>query len=169
MNRKIDMFYTVFYFCRYYFQSEERIQMWAHCCRINAGINTNMALESLNKFLKYNLLAGNAWLQLRDSWIEEKIWNNIYNLHRPTSDNFQDRFVGTTHRQAEGNLDNYPDYCWTLQRPSRCFPQTKMCQEESHWEKEDNLVHASECNNLDNVQMVEFGKFQVVINSYEDL
>lgn len=28
--------------------------MWAHCHRINAGINTNMAIESLNKVLKYN-------------------------------------------------------------------------------------------------------------------
>lgn len=85
--------------------------MWAHCCRINAGINTNMALESLNKFLKYNLLGGNARVtveQLLDTWdevIEEKMWNKIHSLHRPTSDNYQDKIVATAHRRAEGFLE----------------------------------------------------------------
>lgn len=46
------------YLQSYYFQSEERIMMWAHCHRINAGINTNMAIESLNKVLKYNKMNG---------------------------------------------------------------------------------------------------------------
>ena len=32
--------------------------MWAHCYRKNAGINTNMAIESLNKLLKYNKMNG---------------------------------------------------------------------------------------------------------------
>lgn len=33
--------------------------MWAHCFRTGAGINTNMAIESLNKVLKHNKMNGN--------------------------------------------------------------------------------------------------------------
>ncbi|XP_044756904.1 uncharacterized protein LOC123315315 [Coccinella septempunctata] len=52
------------YLKNYYFQSEERIMMWAHCHRVNVGINTNMAIESLNKVLKYNKMRGNQNLRV---------------------------------------------------------------------------------------------------------
>ncbi|XP_050311968.1 uncharacterized protein LOC126747421 [Anthonomus grandis grandis] len=52
------------YLQTFYFQSEERIMMWAHCHRINVGINTNMAIESLNKVLKYNKMGGRRNLRV---------------------------------------------------------------------------------------------------------
>lgn len=52
------MHYFDFDCFRYYFQNQDRIMMWAHCYRLNAGINTNMAIESLNKVLKYNKMNG---------------------------------------------------------------------------------------------------------------
>ncbi|KAH1028778.1 hypothetical protein HUJ05_002110 [Dendroctonus ponderosae] len=41
-------------------KNETRISMWAHCYRIGAGINTNMALESMNNFLKTNQIKRKA-------------------------------------------------------------------------------------------------------------
>lgn len=57
--------------------------MWAHCHRINAGINTNMALESLNNLLKTNQLKRKANITI-DRLLEEieimvdgKMWQRI--------------------------------------------------------------------------------------------
>ncbi|XP_018576606.1 uncharacterized protein LOC111692391 isoform X2 [Anoplophora glabripennis] len=47
------------YLKKNYFQSN-RTQMWAHCYRKNAGVNTNMSVESLNNFLKNNQLKRRA-------------------------------------------------------------------------------------------------------------
>ncbi|KAF7266505.1 hypothetical protein GWI33_020186 [Rhynchophorus ferrugineus] len=38
------------------FPDKERIMMWAQCYRTTADINTNMAIESANKYIKYNKL-----------------------------------------------------------------------------------------------------------------
>lgn len=39
---------------RMYFKDVETEKKWAYCYRLHAGINTNMALESFNNFLKSN-------------------------------------------------------------------------------------------------------------------
>ncbi|ENN83136.1 hypothetical protein YQE_00503, partial [Dendroctonus ponderosae] len=71
------------YLQNYYFQNEERIMMWAHCYRINAGINTNMALESLNRVLKYDTLSGNCniriekLLDMLEELVADKMWKII--------------------------------------------------------------------------------------------
>lgn len=81
--------------------------MWAYCHRINAGINTNMALESFNKFLKYNILNGNTRITVEklldaiDEVVEEKMWKTIANMERPTSNNYQDKVIIKAHKKAE--------------------------------------------------------------------
>lgn len=67
------------YLHTYYFQNVERVMMWAHCHRINVGINTNMAIESLNKLLKHNKMKGQrnirveCLLDLLDEIVDEKM------------------------------------------------------------------------------------------------
>lgn len=95
------------YLKKYYYQSEERIAMWAHCHRINAGINTNMALESINNLLKTNYLKRKANISI-DRLLEEienlvdgKMWQRILKMERPHSNTYQDRQVIKAHKQAE--------------------------------------------------------------------
>lgn len=57
--------------------------MWAHCYRINAGINTNMALESLNNLLKTNQLKRkmnitiDRLLEEIENLVDGKMWQRI--------------------------------------------------------------------------------------------
>lgn len=57
--------------------------MWAHCYRINAGINTNMALESLNNLLKTNQLKRKTnitidrLLEEIENLVDGKMWQRI--------------------------------------------------------------------------------------------
>nr|CAI5845079.1 unnamed protein product [Callosobruchus analis] len=73
----------VTYLTRYYFQDEERIKMWAHCYRKNAGINTNMAIESLNNLLKTNQLKRSARATIEklldkiEELVDIKMWKRI--------------------------------------------------------------------------------------------
>jgi hypothetical protein len=53
----IEMKEFLEYFEQYYV-SNSRFEKWAYCCRIGAGVNTNMALENFNKLLKYCYLRG---------------------------------------------------------------------------------------------------------------
>ncbi|KAJ8915392.1 hypothetical protein NQ315_008279 [Exocentrus adspersus] len=95
------------YLQRYYFQNEERIKMWAHCHRRNAGINTNMAIESLNKVLKYNKMKGQRnlrvekLLDLLEELVDEKMWKTIVNTERPNANNYQHKITLEAHKKAE--------------------------------------------------------------------
>ncbi|XP_044749635.1 uncharacterized protein LOC123322613 [Coccinella septempunctata] len=95
------------YLQNYYFQTEERVMMWAHCHRLNAGINTNMAIESLNKVLKYNKMRGQRnlrvekLLDLLDELVEEKMWKKIINEERPNANNYQHKITVEAHKKAE--------------------------------------------------------------------
>jgi hypothetical protein len=95
---------TKFLFClRYYFQGDERIQMWAHCNRKNAGINTNMAIECLNNLLKTNQLKRKMTGQLDtiEDLVDIKMWQRILNMERPNANSYQDRIIIKAHKKAE--------------------------------------------------------------------
>ncbi|XP_044747120.1 uncharacterized protein LOC123310233 isoform X5 [Coccinella septempunctata] len=98
------------YLKNYYFQSEERIMMWAHCHRVNVGINTNMAIESLNKVLKYNKMRGNQNLRVEklldtlEELVNEKMWKNIIDTERPSANQYQARVNREAHSKAENGL-----------------------------------------------------------------
>ncbi|KAF7275536.1 hypothetical protein GWI33_011619 [Rhynchophorus ferrugineus] len=95
------------YLQSYYFQNKERIMMWAHCYRVNAGINTNVAIESLNKLLKYDELKGHCnirvekLLDVLEEIVNEKVWKTIINTERPNFSSYQQRATMQGHKQAE--------------------------------------------------------------------
>ncbi|XP_044761586.1 uncharacterized protein LOC123318880 [Coccinella septempunctata] len=95
------------YLKKYYYQSEERIAMWAHSYRLYAGINTNMALESLNNILKTNQLKRKANVTIDlllneiENLVDGKMWQRILKMERPHSNNYQDRLVVRAHKAAE--------------------------------------------------------------------
>lgn len=93
------------YLHRHYFQSKERMSMWAHCYRVNAGINTNMALESMNNFLKTNQMRHSnicveKLLDLLEKLVDLKMWQRILKMERPTSNTYQDKIVMKEHKLA---------------------------------------------------------------------
>ncbi|XP_068917766.1 uncharacterized protein [Tenebrio molitor] len=95
-------------------KGEERIMAWAHCYRIGVGINTNTAIESLNKVLKHNKMHGNRniriekLLDLLEELVEEKMWKRIVNKERPNANNHQHRVALKAHMQAR-DMDNFVD------------------------------------------------------------
>ncbi|KAI4461382.1 zinc ion binding protein [Holotrichia oblita] len=95
------------YLLTYYFHGEERIEMWAHCHRKNAGINTNMAIESFNNLLKTNQLKRKAKVTVEklldtiEDLVDIKMWQRILNIERPNANNYQDRIIIKAHRKAE--------------------------------------------------------------------
>ncbi|XP_050311326.1 uncharacterized protein LOC126746948 isoform X2 [Anthonomus grandis grandis] len=95
-----------------YLKNQERIMMWAHCYRINAGINTNMAVESLNKVLKYNKMNGKQniriekLLDLLDDLVDERMWKRIINMERPNANNYQHKICQSAHKKAEEMVGN---------------------------------------------------------------
>ncbi|KAI4469800.1 alpha-glucosidase [Holotrichia oblita] len=95
------------YFLTYYFLGEERIEMWAHCHRKNAGINTNMAIESFNNLLKTNKLKRKVKVTIEklldtiEDLVDIKMWQRILNIERPNANNYQDRIIIKSHRKAE--------------------------------------------------------------------
>ncbi|XP_050312263.1 uncharacterized protein LOC126747569 [Anthonomus grandis grandis] len=98
------------YLKKYYFQNEERIAMWAHCYRVNAGVNTNMSIESLNNFLKSNMLKRKAnitidkLMDVIEDLVDAKMWQRVLKLERPDADNYQDKVIVKAHKMAE-NMD----------------------------------------------------------------
>uniref|UniRef100_A0A6P7GCT8 Uncharacterized protein LOC114340624 isoform X4 n=1 Tax=Diabrotica virgifera virgifera TaxID=50390 RepID=A0A6P7GCT8_DIAVI len=96
-------------FFRYYLKDLKRIKMWAHCYRRNSGINTNMAIESLNNLLKTNYLKRNGRVGIEklldtiDELVETKMWKRIVDMKRPNANNYQDRTIMKSHRGAERN------------------------------------------------------------------
>ncbi|KAI4470799.1 hypothetical protein MML48_1g03704 [Holotrichia oblita] len=95
------------YLLTYYFHGDERIEMWAHCHRKNAGINTNMAIESFNNLLKTNQLKRKAKVTIEkllatiEDLVDIKMWQRILNIERPNVNNYQDRIIIKAHRKAE--------------------------------------------------------------------
>uniref|UniRef100_A0A6P7GTP5 Uncharacterized protein LOC114340624 isoform X3 n=1 Tax=Diabrotica virgifera virgifera TaxID=50390 RepID=A0A6P7GTP5_DIAVI len=93
----------------YYLKDLKRIKMWAHCYRRNSGINTNMAIESLNNLLKTNYLKRNGRVGIEklldtiDELVETKMWKRIVDMKRPNANNYQDRTIMKSHRGAERN------------------------------------------------------------------
>ncbi|KAH1000580.1 hypothetical protein HUJ04_012889 [Dendroctonus ponderosae] len=91
--------------------NEARIRMWAHCFRIGAGINTNMALESMNNFCKKN----HIWFFIKrkanitvetlldkfNNLVDAKMWKRITNMNRPNANNYQERITTKTHKMME--------------------------------------------------------------------
>ncbi|KAI4469803.1 tc5 transposase dna-binding domain [Holotrichia oblita] len=81
--------------------------MWAHCHRKNAGINTNMAIESFNNLLKTNQLNRKAKVTIEklldtiEDLVDIKMWQRILNIERPNANNYQDRIIIKAHRKAE--------------------------------------------------------------------
>ncbi|KAF7268851.1 hypothetical protein GWI33_018049 [Rhynchophorus ferrugineus] len=80
------------YLKTYYFQSEERIRMWAHCHRVGASISTNLAIESFIKLLNYNKLQRQCdigverLLDLLEEIVNERMWQAIINSHKKAID-----------------------------------------------------------------------------------
>lgn len=79
--------------------------MWAHCFRLNAGINTNMALESLNNLLKTNIkrnanITVEHLLDKLEDLVDAKMWKRILNMERPNANNYQDKITIKAHRIA---------------------------------------------------------------------
>ncbi|XP_050503107.1 uncharacterized protein LOC126882291 isoform X2 [Diabrotica virgifera virgifera] len=97
------------YLREYYLKDLKRIKMWAHCYRRNSGINTNMAIESLNNLLKTNYLKRNGRVGIEklldtiDELVETKMWKRIVDMKRPNANNYQDRTIMKSHRGAERN------------------------------------------------------------------
>lgn len=81
--------------------------MWAHCYRRKAGINTNMAIESLNNLLKTNQLKRKARVTIEklldtiDDLVDIKMWKRIVDIERPNANNYQDRVIIKAHKKAE--------------------------------------------------------------------
>ncbi|XP_044747184.1 uncharacterized protein LOC123308540 [Coccinella septempunctata] len=98
------------YLQKHYFQSIERIMMWSHCYRINVGINTNMAIESLNKVIKYNKMKGKQnlriekLLDLLEDLVQDKMWKKIIDLERPNANSYQSRVGREAHIKAENEV-----------------------------------------------------------------
>ncbi|KAJ8909949.1 hypothetical protein NQ315_004016 [Exocentrus adspersus] len=119
------------YLQKYYFQTEERVMMWAHCHRINAGINTNMAIESLNKLLKYNKMCGQRnirvekLLDLLDEIVDEKMWKKIIYSERPNSNNYQHKITMESHKKAEHMSD--------MVETSECGFKVQSCSEKDKY------------------------------------
>jgi hypothetical protein len=101
---------TITYFFGYYFQSEERVQMWAHCFRKNDGINTNMSIESLNNFFKTNQLKRNSKVTI-DKMLLTGIGGcenvKLKKTERPDAANYQHRIVMKAHKKAELMKKNF--------------------------------------------------------------
>ncbi|XP_044746710.1 uncharacterized protein LOC123308201 [Coccinella septempunctata] len=95
------------YLQNHYFQCNERIMMWAHCHRINVGINTNMAIESLHKVIKYNKMKGHQnlriekLLDLLEDLVNEKMWKRVIESERPNVNSYQSRVNREAHIKAE--------------------------------------------------------------------
>ncbi|XP_025836241.1 LOW QUALITY PROTEIN: tigger transposable element-derived protein 1-like [Agrilus planipennis] len=91
-------------------QSEERISMWAHCYRINAGINTNMALESLNNLLNTNQIKRRSNITIEnlldkiDKLVDEKMWQRILNMERPNANTYQNKVVKSSSENLNYNV-----------------------------------------------------------------
>ncbi|XP_050517017.1 uncharacterized protein LOC126891787 [Diabrotica virgifera virgifera] len=89
-----------------HYLAEHRKKLWPYCYRRNAGINTNMAIESLNNLLKTNYLKRNAavgiekLLDTMDELVEEKMWTRIVDIIRPSANNYQDRLSIRAHKRA---------------------------------------------------------------------
>ena len=103
--------------------------MWSHCFRKKSGINTNMAIESLNKVLKRNKLHSNEnirysnnvyclvtlfhykinnvhWrieklLDTLEDLVDETLWKRVLNIERPTGNHYQYRNIIRAHNKAE--------------------------------------------------------------------
>ncbi|KAL1489218.1 hypothetical protein ABEB36_014151 [Hypothenemus hampei] len=79
---------------------------------LNAGINTNMALESLNKVLKYNKMKGqrnirvDKLLDLLEGLVDDRMCKRIATIERPNANNYQHRVNIEEHRKAESQLIN---------------------------------------------------------------
>ncbi|XP_045473219.1 uncharacterized protein LOC123679777 [Harmonia axyridis] len=115
------------YLMNYYFQTEERIKMWSYCHRVNAGINTNMAIESFNKVLKHNKMRGNQNIRIEklldslEELVNDKMWKKIIETERPTANsyhssviigNFRFSIIGSGRRQrAVGRPDPFRRPC----------------------------------------------------------
>ncbi|XP_045473475.1 uncharacterized protein LOC123679937 [Harmonia axyridis] len=95
------------YLMNHYFQTEKRIKMWSYCHRVNTGIKTNMAIESLNKVLKHNKMRGNQniriekLLDLLEELVNDKMWKKIIETERPTANSYQSRTNREAHLKAE--------------------------------------------------------------------
>ncbi|KAL1487971.1 hypothetical protein ABEB36_015352 [Hypothenemus hampei] len=66
-----------------------------------------MAVESLNKVLKYNKMNG-QWnikieklLDLLEDLVKEKMWKTIINSERPNANNYQHKVTVAAHKKAE--------------------------------------------------------------------
>lgn len=81
--------------------------MCAHCYRKNAGINTNMTIETLNNMLKTNQLKRNAkvtiekLLEAIEDLVYIKMWKRILDIERPNANNYQDRIIIKAHKRAD--------------------------------------------------------------------
>jgi hypothetical protein len=68
--------------------------MWGHCYRRNAGINTNMSVESLNNFLKTNQLRRKTKVTIEkrldtlEELVDVKMWHRILSFERPNAANY---------------------------------------------------------------------------------
>ncbi|CAH0545956.1 unnamed protein product [Brassicogethes aeneus] len=95
------------YLQKYYFCNEARIMSWAFCYRSEVGINTNMALESLNRYIKKEKLHNNGYIRLEklldvlEEVVDDKMWKRIISIKRPHRNTYQGRTVAKAHRQAE--------------------------------------------------------------------
>jgi hypothetical protein len=123
--------------------------MWAHCDRRNAGINTNMSVESLNNFLKNNQLKRRTKITIEkllnslEELVDIKMWHRILSIERPSAGNYQDRIVIKAHKKAE-EMKN------TIQIIKEAFGQFKVksSKGDQFYEVMYNEICESECRTL---------------------
>ncbi|KAF2905103.1 hypothetical protein ILUMI_01087 [Ignelater luminosus] len=95
------------YLQKYYFQDQKRISMWTHCFRLEAGINTIMALESLNNLLKTNQIKRRTNITVEklldkiEDLVDSKMWQRILNMERPNANSYQNKVTLKRHKTAE--------------------------------------------------------------------
>ncbi|KAJ8913351.1 hypothetical protein NQ315_008741, partial [Exocentrus adspersus] len=100
------------YLQQHYFKSQERIESWAYCYRSEVGINTNMALESLNRYIKKENLKAVGYIRLErlldilEEVVDDKMWKRIVSFKRPHRNTYQGRAVVKAHKKAEKVKEN---------------------------------------------------------------
>lgn len=80
--------------------------------RLGVGINTNMALESLNRYIKKEKLKDKSnirvemLLNILEEVVEDKMWKRIIFLKRPHRNTYQGRMVVKAHKKAKEMIRN---------------------------------------------------------------
>lgn len=91
--------------------------------RTEVGINTNMGIESLNRYIKKEKLKDNSNVRLEkllntlEEVVDDKMWKRVIALKRPNRNTYQGRAVMKAHKKAEQilhNVEKKENGCFTV-------------------------------------------------------